>query len=189
VTRTAILLVCQAMRRAVPILAVVALAGCTGHARYVGVPSNHGRSLDDALRRLHEAGLRATFPAARTSCGDALPCVNVQSPRAPARARQGSTVTMRFGVTPIPSPGSPLHHPPWVFVPNLVAKEWAAAAKVLPQSIWPCVHVAGARGTTAARLVVVSQKPASGVRLPAYGVLSGGGYRPTTVNVFLEARP
>src|SRR6266508_588935 len=107
------------MRRAALALALAALTGCGGHARSVEVPNNHGKSLDVALHRLHAAGLRASFPAASTPCGDPLPWVNVQSPRAPAQAQAGSTVTIRFGYTPIPSPGFPTHHAKWTTVPQL----------------------------------------------------------------------
>ena len=169
-------------------VAVLALVGCGAQPRYVDVPSNHGHTLDEALRRLHAVGLRASFPAARTPCGDELPWVDVQSPRAPARVRRGTVVTLKFGYTPIPSPAVPVHHARWTHVPRLVGVEFRQAAARLT-AIWPCVHVRAATKTSGARLVVVSQSPSPDTRVRAYGVLhSDGGYRPTTVDLIVAAR-
>jgi len=38
------------------IVAVLLLAGCGSHSRYVDLPSNHGHALDDALQRLNAVG-------------------------------------------------------------------------------------------------------------------------------------
>jgi beta-lactam-binding protein with PASTA domain len=154
----------------------------------VDVPSNHGRDLAAALVRLHDAGLKASFDSTSTACGDGLPWVNVQSPRAPSRVRRGSVVTITFGYSPIPSPSAPKHHEPWATVPNLMDMDANAALKALPQSLWPCVHVRSARAASAEGLVVVAQSPRAGSRVPAYGVMVGRGYRPTTVSLTLAAR-
>ena len=56
-------------------------------------------------------------------------------------------------------------------------------------ALWPCVHVRAAKATSASRLVVVRQSPTAGTRVRAYGVKVGsGGWRPTIVNVEVEAR-
>ncbi len=153
----------------------------------VEVPSNHGYPLDEALTRLHAFGLRASFPGARTPCGELLPWVDVQSPRAPAPVPTGTIVSLKFGHTPIPSPTVPLHHAPWTTVPALVGRDFAEAAAQLT-SIWPCVHVRGATATSVSRLVVVAQDPKPGTRVRAYGARVGQGYRPTTVDVTVAIR-
>ncbi len=176
------------MRHAALAVTVLALVGFGPRSAAVTVPSNHGRALDAALLRLHAAGLRATFPAASTPCGDGLPYVSVQSPRAPADVGYGSAVTMKFEFSPIPSPAFPTHHARWTFVPKLVGLDYAVAARKL-HAIWPCVHVRAASGTPAFHVVVVEQKPLAGTRVRAYGVRTGRhGFRPTTVDVTVAAR-
>jgi hypothetical protein len=165
---------------------VLALVGCGAHET-VEVPNNHGHLLDDALRRLHDAGLRATFPAVASPCGDGLPYVNVQSPRAPARVRRGSVITLNVQALPIPSPTYPLHHARWAYVPRLVGDEYRTASRRVV-AMWPCVHVRGAIATTSPRLVVLQQRPSPGTRVPAYGVKSADGYSPTNVDVTVAAR-
>lgn len=163
-------------------------AGCGGSRSYVSVPSNHGRSLDDALARLHAAGLRASFPAWRTPCGLGLPVVNVQSPRAPARIRRGSTVELSFLGSPVPSPTGPKHHRRWTVVPRLVGREFGPATARL-SAMWSCQHGPAAERTTDARLVVAAQRPAAGTRVRAYGYLTGRAYHPTAVDLTVAARP
>jgi len=177
------------LTRTAVLLAAVVLVGCNSSPPdHVDLPSNHGHGLDDALQRLHAVGLRATFPATSTPCGDGLPSVNTQSPRAPARVKRGSVVVLNFEPSPIPSPAVPKHHPRWTYVPQLVGYEYAEASGKL-RMIWPCVHVQPASGTSGSRAVVVAQKPSAGTRVPAYGVLgAGGGYRPTTVDLTVAAR-
>ena len=173
--------------RAGLLLIAVALAGCGSQPRYVDLPSNHGHGLDDALRRLHAVGLRASFPAVRTLCGDGLPSIDVQSPRAPARVKRGSVVTLRFMPSLVPSPAVPKHHARWAYVPRLVGEDFGGASNKL-HAIWACVHVQPATAMSAARVIVVAQSPRAGTRVPAFGVLSGLGYRPTTVNVTVAAK-
>lgn len=172
--------------RAGLLLIALALVGCGSQPRSVDVPSNHGHSLDDALRRLHAVGLRASFPAVKTPCGDGLPSVDVQSPRAPARVKRGTVVTLKFLYSMIPSAAVPLHHTRWTYVPRLVGDDFGHATKNL-RAIWPCVHVQPATATSAARLIVVAQSPGAGTRVRAFGVLFSRGYRPTTMNVTLAA--
>jgi hypothetical protein len=164
----------------------LALVGCGSQPLYVDLPSNHGHDLDAALRRLHAVGLRASFPAVRTPCGDGLPSVDVQSPRAPARVERGSVVTLKFMYSMIPSPAVPIHHARWAYVPQLVGEDFGVASNKL-HAIWPCVHVQAATATSAARMIIAAQSPQPGARVPAFGVLSGRGYRPTTVNVTVAA--
>jgi beta-lactam-binding protein with PASTA domain len=182
---------CERITKAVAISAfaiAVALlgAGCGGSAS-VEVPSNHGHRLDDALRRLHKVGLRASYAGMRTPCGGGLPQVTIQSPRAPARVSKNSVVTMKLFGGPIPSPGGPLHHQRWATVPDLVGKDAASAAESL-RMMWGCLHLRAASGTDGSRLVVVQQRPPAGTRVPAYGVRSGHAYRPTTVDLYIAAR-
>jgi hypothetical protein len=72
-------------------------------------------------------------------------------------------------------------------VPDLVGSEFASAAKRL-QAIWPCVHLRPALATSATRIVVVAQRPKPGTRVPAYGVMIGRGFRPTTMDVTVAVR-
>jgi beta-lactam-binding protein with PASTA domain len=169
-------------------LLLLVLVGCNSSpSGPVDLPSNHGYGLDEALQRLHDVGLRASFPATSTPCGNGLPSVNSQSPRAPARVKRGSVVVMYFEPSFIPSPGVPRHHPRWTFVPQLVGLEYADAFGKL-RMIWPCVHVQAARGTSGSRVVVVAQNPRAGTRVPAYGVQIGRGYRPTTMSLTVAVR-
>jgi len=94
---------------------------------------------------------------------------------------------MKFMYSEIPSPAVPIHHPRWTRVPRLVGEEFTRAFASLT-SVWPCVHVRAATATSGARVVVVSQDPPSGTRVPAYGVKVGRGYRPTTVDLTVAAR-
>src|SRR4051794_21626666 len=177
------------MRRLVLLGALALLAaGCGGSRSYVSVPSNHGRSLDDALARLHASGLRASFPAWRTPCGLELPVVNVQSPRAPARIRRGSTVELAFLGSAVTSPTAPKHHRRWAYVPRLVGDDFGPATARL-SAMWSCQHGAAASRTSAARLVISAQRPAAGTRVPAYGYLTGRAYHPTAVDLTVAARP
>ena len=73
-------------------------------------------------------------------------------------------------------------------MPPLDGEEFAKGAQKL-HAIWPCVHVQPATATSDSRVVVVAQNPRAGTRLPAYGVLSGRGFRPTTVTVTVAAQP
>jgi len=165
---------------------VLALVGCGSQS--VDLPSNHGHFLDDALRRLHAVGLRASFPAASSPCGDGLPQVGLQSPRAPTRVKRHSVVSLTFQIAPIPSPFAPLHHARWTHVPSLVGDDYETASREL-HAVWPCVHVRAANATSAYRLVVVAQHPGAGARVPAWGVKTGRhGYRPTTVDLTVAAR-
>jgi beta-lactam-binding protein with PASTA domain len=102
-----------------------------------------------------------------TPCGNGLPSVNTQSPRAPARVKRGSVIVLDFEPSPIPSPGVPNHHARWTHVPQLVGYEYADASQKL-RAIWPCVHVQAARGTSASRAVIVAQSPRAGTRVPAF---------------------
>jgi hypothetical protein len=126
--------------------------------------------------------LRASFPSARTPRGDALPWVSRQSPHAPARVRRGSVVALHFGFSLIPSPAVPLHHARFTTVPKLVGREFSDAVRRL-EGIWPCVRVRAASATSSTRIVVVAQSPAPGRRVPAFGVMVGRGFRPTTVEL------
>ena len=179
----------------VAFIVVVAVVGSYGvgwvggeQKTYVDLPSNHGQSLDDALRRLHAVGLRATFGAASQRCGNAaLPWVNVQSPSAPARVVRNTVVNLNLDLPPSPLATAPLNRPRWTYVPDLVGEEASTAFGQL-DALWPCVHVRAATATSASRLVVVKQSPAAGTRVRAYGVKVGGGWSPTIVNVEVEAR-
>ena len=174
-------------------VAVVAVAYGVGlfdgeKTTHVDLPSNHGYRLDDALVRLHTAGLRASFPAVSIRCGNDLPWVNVQSPSAPARVARNTDVKLGLGPLPSPSPVAPRNRPRWAYVPDLVGEEASTAFGQLGEAIWPCVHVRAAQATSASHLVVVKQSLAPGTRVPAYGVKVGGGWLPTTVKVEVEAK-
>jgi beta-lactam-binding protein with PASTA domain len=170
------------------LVAVLGLAACGSTSPRVEVPSNHGYPLDQALQRLHAAGLRASFPETRTACGGDLPSVGTQSPRAPAHVRRGSVVTIRFALSPVPSLGFPQQHPRFTTVPKLVGLEVRDAVKRV-HALWPCIRIRAATATSATRLVVVAQDPKAGTRLPAYGVETAtGSFQPTTVRLTVAAR-
>ena len=168
-------------------VALLVAAGCGSHTQYVDLPSNHGHALDDALQRLHAVGLRATFPAAKIPCGDGLPGINVQSPRAPARVKKDTVVTLTFLLPPTPSLAVPKQHARWAYVPQLVGHEYVATTKL--QAIQPCIHVVPATATSASRIVIVAQNPAPGTRVPAFGVKKGRAYKPSTVDLTIAAQP
>ena len=181
------------MKTAALIGTVLALTACGSQPRYVELGPLRGYTLNGALWTLHALGLRASFPSATTPCGDGLPAALFGSPRTPARVKRGSTVPLKFGFSPIPSPDVPLHHVRWARVPNLVGKPFAEAATELaavrPDAIWPCVHIRGETGTAGTQMFVIAQNPAGGARVRAYGVLSrAGGYRKTTVYLRVAAR-
>jgi hypothetical protein len=121
-----------------------------------------------------------------------LPAALFGSPRTPARVKRGSTVRLKLGFSPIPSPSVPKRHARWTGVPELVGMPYADAATKLVASvgdaIWPCVHIRGAESTSATQMVVVAQSPPAGTRVRAFGVLSRRGYRKTTVDLTVAAR-
>jgi hypothetical protein len=176
----------RAIKRLAFLIVVATVAGCGSEPRYVDLPSNHGHVLDNAVERLHAAGLRVSFDAAETPCGDGLPWVNVQAPRAPVRVRTNSVVRLRFGFSPIPSPAVPTRHERWTVAPTLVGLEFERALKRV-HAAWLCVHVRPTRASSASRVIVISQNPNAGTRLPAYGVMVGRGFRPTTIDVTVAA--
>lgn len=153
----------------------------------VQVPSNHGYSLDQALGRLHAAGLKASFPNLTTRCGAGLPAVNIQSPRSPARVADGTSVSVSF----IPQQG-PLFSPPkfhrkWLTVPSVVGLDYRTAQAQLT-GLWPCLNLVGASSTFASNVVVVSQAPKAGSRVRAYGVKVKQGFHPTLIHLTVAAR-
>ena len=180
-------LVYQRVSRLALVVTVLALAGCGSHPRSVDLPAHRGYELAGLLRRLHAAGARVTFPASSAPCGNGLRAALVESPQPPARVGRGDVVTLRFGSSEIPSPGFPLHHPRWAYVPQLVGKHPRDADAGLV-AMWPCFHLRPAHETTATDLVVVAQSPSAGTRVPAYGVGTQRGYRPTTVQLTIAAR-
>jgi beta-lactam-binding protein with PASTA domain len=113
-----------------------------------------------------------------------LPIVRTQTPPAGTRVPAGRAVRLSLEQLPIPSPSVPKRHARWTTVPQLVGHDFGHAEDVL-EAIWPCVHVSAADSTDATRLVVVAQRPAPGTRVPAYGVLTGRTYHPTTVDITL----
>jgi hypothetical protein len=174
------------VRLAALLVTVLVLSGC-GSQAYVELPPFRGYDLAQLLGRLHGLGLRVSFPEARAACGNGLPAALIRSPRPPARVRRGSTVTLKFGFSPIPSPAVPLHHARWTRVPQLVGLQPRVAAADLVE-IWPCFRLRGATATSATTLAVVAQTPRAGTRVPAYGVRVGRGYRPTAVQLTVAAR-
>lgn len=161
------------------------VVGCGSEHPFVQVPNNNNKSLDQALQRLHEAGLRASFPSTRESCGS-FPTVHYQSPRAPARVRRGSIVTIHFHLSPIPSFAVPKRHPKFTTVPKLVGREVIEAIHGL-RYIQHCVEVRAADATSSSRLTVIAQDPKPGTRVLAVGARVGRGFRPTTVSLTVAA--
>jgi hypothetical protein len=177
----------QEVRLAALGVTLLALSGCGSRSRYVALPPFRGYDLSQLLGRLHDLGLRASFPAARATCGTGLPAALIQSPRPPARVKRGSTVMLKFGFSPIPSSSVPNHHARWTTVPRLVGEHPREASADLV-AISPCFSLRPAVDTSATELVVVEQSPPAGARVRAFGVLSRRGYRPTTVRLVVAAR-
>ena len=164
---------------------VLLVVGCSSERPFVEVPNNNNKSLNLALQRLHKAGLRASFPATKASCGS-FPSVRYQTPRAPARVRQGSVVAIHFGHSNIPL-GAVKRHPKFTTVPRLVGREVIDAIGQL-RYIQHCVEVRAATATSSSRLIVVAQDPKAGSRVLAEGVKVGRGFRHTTVDLTVMAK-
>ena len=150
---------------------MLALAGCTGgDDEHTRVPSNATRSLDVAVERLLDAGLRfriAEFPSQPAGVGLEGYGVSLQTPRAPARVPRGSTVTVKIHRSPIPSPGFPTGHPPTVVVPRVTGLSYTEAVARLPEGVWlhlgrvpPLTAEASVNGLDA--FVVERQQPKPG---------------------------
>jgi hypothetical protein len=154
----------------------------------IPVPRVNGSHLDDALRRLHLAGLRATFKTATMTCGYTdLPRVRGQMPRAGTRVPSGSAVTFEFAheFGLMGGGGGKTH----VVVPSLVGLSQQTLAEVMVHvPIRACVHVQGAHATTATHVVLAAQRPAPATRVWANGVHVNGGFRPSTVTLYYELR-
>jgi hypothetical protein len=113
--------------------------------------------------------------------------INVQSPKAPSRVKKGTVVTWTFLPSFVPSLAVPKQHAHWAYVPRFVGREYVGTTSL--RAILPCIHVKAATATSASRIVIVLQDPAPGTRLPAFGVKTGSGYKPSTVDLTIAARP
>jgi hypothetical protein len=96
-------------------------------------------------------------------------------------------VTLKFGVSEIPSQAVPLRHARWTTLPRLVGKHPREASAGLV-AIQPCFHLRPAQASSATDLRVVAESPPAGTRPRAFGVRSPRGYRPTTVELTVAAR-
>jgi hypothetical protein len=149
------------------------------------VPLVHAMPVGKALKTLHAGGLRTSFGAIDSPCGDALPYAWKQMPHDGRRVQVGSTVRVTLQHDPYPSSVVPIHHEKWAYVPKLVGHDFGYVRRHL-HAIDACVHLKGADSTDATRVVVVSQSPSPGTRVPAYGVRRpNGGFVPTTVALTL----
>jgi hypothetical protein len=160
------------------------------------VPSNATRDLGSALPRLLEAGLRISIREFPTNpCGVGLEgySVRVQFPRAPARVKRGSTIDLKVGSSPIPSPTVRANAPDHTIVPDLVGLTYSDAMKRL-EGIWVCLDEvppltpeASVEGFDA--YIVSDQDLDPGMRVPYGGArMMGGGYSPTVLHVRLALR-
>jgi hypothetical protein len=151
----------------------------------VRVPLLRTMPIGRALKTVHAAGLRASFGAIDNPCADPLPYVRTQWPPAGKHVPARSVVHLSLQADPYPSMGVPIHHKKWTYIASMVGHEFGYVKRHL-DAVAGCVHVNAASGTDATRLVVVSQHPAPGTRVRAYGVrLPSGGFRPTTVALTL----
>lgn len=76
---------------------VLLVVGCGSERPFVEVPNNNNKSLNLALQRLHDAGLRASFPSTKAS----------------AWWQSGGFMTMtRLAPIPSPSPEESAQGPP-----------------------------------------------------------------------------
>jgi beta-lactam-binding protein with PASTA domain len=165
-------------------------------SEHVIVPSNATGDLSSALPRLLEAGLRISireFPP--NPCGIGLEgySVRVQTPRAPARVKRGSTIDLKVGSSPIPSPTVRADAPDHTIIPDLVGLTYSDAMKRL-EGIWVCLDEvppltpeASVEGFDA--YIVADQDLDPGMRVPYGGArMMGGGYSPTVLHVRLALR-
>jgi hypothetical protein len=171
----------------------VGLGACDEKPAYSTVPSNATHGLRTSMDRLLAAGLRVSireFPP--NPCGVGLESyhVRVQSPRAPACVRRGSTVEVKVFSSPIPSPISRVDAPEFTVVPDLVGLPYSKAMSRL-EGIWPCIvevppltPEASVRGFDA--YVVASQHLDPGTRIPYDGVRTKeGGFRASILRIRL----
>jgi beta-lactam-binding protein with PASTA domain len=139
------------------------------------VPSNATFGLDVALERLLAAGLRASidyFPPIPGGLGLENYAVAVQAPRAPARVRPDSVVTIRLQQQlASPSVAIRADHPPTVVVPDLISLPYSEAMISLGEGLWPAIgYVESLRPENSEHgldaWVVGAQDPAAGTELP-----------------------
>ena len=175
---------------------IVALAsvgwGCEEESRYTTVPPNASYGLDLAMDRLLDAGLRVSIPEfPRNPCGVGLEGyhVAVQSPRAPARVKRGSTVVVKVFPSPIPTAIGVSPHPKFASVPDLEGMAYPEAMERL-HGIWPCIDRVAAltpsESTKGFRAYVVATQDLSpGTRVPYEGVTTRLGFRPSVLHLTL----
>jgi hypothetical protein len=176
------------------IAALASLAwGCDKKPTYTTVPSNASYGLGLAMDRLLNAGLRVSIPEFPPNpCGVGLESyhVAVQSPRAPARVKRGSTVVVKVFSPGIPSPITDLRpHPKFATVPDLKGVTYPAAMSRL-DGIWPCIDRVAALTPSASTkgfgaYVVATQDLAPGTRVPYDGVTTRLGFKPSVLHLTL----
>jgi hypothetical protein len=168
-------------------------AACDEKREFTNVPSNASYGLGLAIDRLLDAGLRVSIPAfPRNPCGVGLEGyhVAVQSPRAPARVKRGSTVVVKVFPSPIPTLITDSRpHPRFAVVPQLEGVSYPAAMSRL-DGISPCIDRVAALTPSASAdgfgaYIVAAQDLAPGTRVPYDGVTTKIGFRPSYLHLTL----
>jgi beta-lactam-binding protein with PASTA domain len=161
------------------------------------VPPVDTGTFGEALEMVQEAGLKAEV----TEFAQPLPSgywlshagVGDQDPEPGTRVPRGSTVrlNMKDGANPIPSVATPIRHPAFAVVPNVVGLPEPVAARRLGNGLWPRIvsiepltAERSARGLFA--FVVASQDPPPGTRLPYIGRRTERGLRVSVVRLTLR---
>lgn len=152
--------------------------------RKVTVPDvSGGPGILVAYRRLRNRGLRAAIPSSFSVASLCMPSAGAQSPRARARVRRGTVVSLSGLRCALASPGMPVPPPPSVVVPELIgtslssAVSWAEAAGLA----WQVDELAPLEPSWQMELfdnyVVRAQRPAAGSTATAGMALELGADR------------
>jgi len=177
--------------------ATALLVSCNGSPTKTVVPPVDTTSLGDALRLLHEAGLRAqidSFKSLPGGIGLEGAGVGDQDPEPGTRVRTGSVVRLTMVSSPIPSPAILKRHPAFVTVPDLVGLTWPEAEGKLT-GLWPKIDTIAPlpadksdRGLDA--FVVTKQSFEPGSRVPYMGVRipNGVNLNPSTIELEIGVR-
>jgi hypothetical protein len=177
--------------------ATALLASCNGSPKKAVVPPVDTTSLGEALRLLHEAGLRAqidSFQPLPGGTGLDGASVGDQNPEAGNQVDRGSVVELTMISSPIPSPGIPSRRPALVTVPNLVGLTWPEAEPKL-RGLWPkIVSIAPLPSEKSdqglAAFAVTKQSFAPGSRVPYLGVPipNGVDMKPSMIELEIGVR-
>lgn len=185
----------SALAKRLAVATLVALLSACGGDERTTVPAVDTGSLGVALEEITRAGLKADVPAfGPVTAGTPLESVGLgdQDPEPGTRVPNGSTVHLRIGYSPIPTPHVDTRWPRWLVVPDFVGRSWPDVAGQL-EGLWPVIVAvealpASKSGDGLAAYVVEQQRPKVGARVPYGGVPFRGGWQPTTIRFWIAVR-